>query len=218
MKNITNEFKVGLMVVLSLLIFSVLIFKLGAFDFTKKGYMVSVLFNFASGLTENAPVRLAGVEVGKVEEIKLIYGDETKVKMSVWLDADTELRADCRANIATLGLMGEKYIEINPGSQNAPLLEPDSTIVGEDPFQMEAFAKKSENIAGNLDEAITDIKKLANSVNDLVVENREEIDGIMENLEVTSVNLKDLSEDIKRHPWKVITKPPGWKKMMKEEK
>ena len=218
MKKITNELKVGLMVVIALLILGGLIFKIGDFDFAKKGYHIKVMFNFVGGVTKNAPVRLAGVEVGKVEEIKLAYGEETKVSMTLWLDSDVKLRADSMANISSLGLMGEKYIEINPGSKDAPFLEPGSTIVGEDPFQIEFLTKKSEAIVENLDKAIKDINLLANNVNEMIIENREEIDNIMVNLETTSANLKELSADIKRHPWKVITKPPGWKKMIQEKK
>lgn len=217
MKKMTNEFKVGLMVVLSVLTLVVIVFKTGDFDFAKKGYRIKAQFNFAGGITKNAPVRLAGVEVGKVEDIKLSFGDTTKVVTTLWLNENTRVRADSRAYISSLGLMGEKYIEINPGSKNAPFLEADSTIVGEDPFQMEWFAKKGEDIADNLEVAIKDIKTLASNVNDMVVENREEIDSIMANIEVTTENLKQLSEDIKRHPWKIVTKPPGWKKMLKEE-
>ncbi len=217
MKKMTNELKVGLMVVISLAILGILIFKTGSFDFAKKGYNINALFNFASGIRENAPVRLAGVDVGKVESIELSYGDDTKVVTTLWLNADTKLHSDSEAYISSLGLMGEKYIEINPGSSNAPLIEPDSTIVGKDPFQMEWFTEKGEDLADNLDIAIKDIQKLASNVNDMVVENREEIDSIMVNMEVTSGNLKELSADIKRHPWKVITKPPNWKKIMKED-
>ena len=218
MKKLGNEFKVGLIVIISLLILGIIIFKTGDLDFSKEGYNIKVLFNFAGGVTANAPVRLAGVEVGKVEDIQLSYGEETKVLITLWLNADTKLRADSMANISSLGLMGAKYIEINPGSKDAPFLEADSTIVGEDPFQIERFTKKGGAIAENLDDAIKDIKRLADNVNDMIVENREEVDGIMENLEHTSENLKELSADIKKHPWKVITKPPGWKKMMNEEK
>lgn len=217
MKNLNKEFKVGLMIVVSILILVGIVIKTGDFELNKKGYNIKVQFSFAAGITENAPVRLAGVEVGKVESLYLSYGEDTKVLMNLWLNSDVKVRADSRAFISSLGLMGEKYIEINPGSKDAPFLEADSTIIGEDPFQMEWFTEKGESLADNLEIAIKDIDKLANNVNDMVIENREEIDKIMENMEVTSENLKQLSDDIKRHPWKVITKPPGWKKMITKE-
>jgi len=213
-KNITNEIKVGIAVVVSLLLLLTLFYKMGNFDFTKKGYSVNVLFNFAGGISKNAPVRLLGVEVGKIEAIELQYDEETKVLVKLHIDENTELRMDAKAYVSALGLMGEKYIELNPGTGSAPLLEAGSIIIGQDPFQMESITEKSEEIMENLSKALTDIRSLTTNVDGMVTENRDEVQKILENVETTSSNLKELSEDIKKHPWKVLTKPPNWKKKM----
>ncbi|NQT06901.1 MAG: MCE family protein [Candidatus Omnitrophica bacterium] len=213
-KNITNEIKVGIAVVVSLLLLLTLFYKMGNFDFTKKGYSVNVLFNFAGGISKNAPVRLLGVEVGKIEAIELQYDEETKVLVKLHIDENTELRMDAKAYVSALGLMGEKYIELNPGTGSAPLLEAGSIIIGQDPFQMESITEKSEDIMENLSKALTDIRLLTTNVDGMVTENRDEVQKILENVETTSSNLKELSEDIKKHPWKVLTKPPNWKKKM----
>lgn len=213
-KNLTNEIKVGIMIVASILILFILFFKMGNFDFTKKGYNIKVLFNFAGGIAKNAPVRLLGVEIGKVENIDLQYDDETKVLLTLWLGESAELKMDSRAYVSALGLMGEKYIEINPGSKNAPPLQPGSTIVGEDPFQMETFTKRGEEIMSKLSSALTDIQSLAANVDGMVMENQDEVQEILRNVEETTANLKDLSSDLRENPWKIITKPRDWKKKM----
>jgi phospholipid/cholesterol/gamma-HCH transport system substrate-binding protein len=187
---------------------------MGNLDFTKRGYNVNVLFNFAGGIADNAPVRLLGVEVGKVEKVDLQYGEETKVILTLWLDESTELKTDSKAYVSALGLMGEKYIEINPGSKDAPLLEPGSTIIGEDPFQMEAFTKKGEELMAELSDALTNIKSLTKNVDGMVTENKDEVNEILKNVETTTANLKELSTDLKQNPWKIITKPRDWKKRM----
>lgn len=206
MKNLTNELKVGIMVLASLLILGVLFFKMGNFDFTKSGYQVNVLFNFAGGIAKNAPVRLLGVEVGKVESIDLQYGDETKVLLTLWLDESVKIRMDAKAYVSALGLMGEKYIELNPGSDKAPFLQPGSTIVGEDPFQMETFTEKSEEIMEKLSKALTDVRSLTTNVDGMVTENRDQVHKILANVEETTENLKELSGDLKKNPWKIIWK------------
>lgn len=214
MKNLTSEIKVGTMVIVSILVLAILFYKMGNFDFTKKSYQVKVLFNFAGGIARNAPVRLLGVEIGKVDRIDLQYGDETKVLLTLSLDQATKLRADAMAYVSALGLMGEKYIELNPGSNDAPLLQPGSTITGEDPFQMETFTKKGEEIMEKLSKALTDIRSLTTNVDGMVADNRDEIHEILSNVEATTKNLKGLSADLKKNPWKLITKPKDWKKRM----
>lgn len=213
-KKITNELKVGVMVVASVLVLIVLFYKMGNFDFTKKGYGVYTVFNFAAGIAKNAPVRILGVEVGKVDNVGLQYGDETKVLLTLWLDESAKLRQDAKAHVSALGLMGEKYIELDPGSNKAPYLSPGSTIIGEDPFQMERFTQRSEEIIDNLNKALTNIRSLTTNVDGMVTENREEIQETLQNVKETSQNLKELSADLKKNPWKVLNKPPDWKKKM----
>ena len=192
MKKFTNEIKVGTMVLVSILVLAIFLYKMGKLDFHKEGYNIHVLFNFAGGIAKNAPVRLLGVEIGKVEKIDLQYGEETKVLLTLWLDESTELKLGAKAYVSALGLMGEKYIELNPGSNNAPVLQPGSTIIGEDPFQMEAFTEKSEEIMENLSKALTNIRSLTTNVDGMVTENRDEINKILANVEESTDNLKDL--------------------------
>ena len=213
-KKIKNEIKVGTMVIASIVVLLVLFYKMGNFDFTKETYGIDVLFDFTGGIAENAPVRVLGVEVGKVEKIDLKYGDETKVLISLSLDESTELKIDAKAYVSSLGLMGEKHIELIPGSAKAPLLERGSTIIGEDPFQMETFARKSEEIMEKLSKALTDIRSLTTNVDGMVTENRDGVNKILSNVEATTKNLKELSADLKSNPWKLITKPKDWKKRM----
>ncbi|MFC1576980.1 MlaD family protein [Candidatus Omnitrophota bacterium] len=206
MLKISNEIKTGIMVITCFLVLAWLIVETGDVSFVqKKGYNIKVRFNFASGIEENAPVRLAGVEVGKVKVIELAYEPQTAAVLTVWLDSKTKIRQDSQAFINTLGLMGEKYIEITSGEADEYLSDGDM-LKGEDPFQMERLLKKGEEIAQKLDDTLVDVKALAQNVNGMVSENRQGIAGIVTNLEETSENFNEFSDDIKRHPWKLLMK------------
>lgn len=205
-RNITNEMKVGILVAACIAVLMGFLYKTGSFSFEKEGYEVKVLFNVVSGVQKNAPVRLAGVEIGQVKNIELSYGNGTKVAVILWLEERAKLRRDSRAYITALGLMGEKYIELSPGSGDAPYLKPGESIMGEDPLDFDALAKKGENIADVLEETLANIKELAVNSNLVVTDNKEKIDGIFENLEQTTANFKEFSEDIKRNPWKLMSK------------
>jgi len=205
-KSLTNEMKVGVLVVMCVLILIGFLYKTGSLDFKKEGYEVKALFNIVAGVQNNAPVRLAGVEIGQVKDVRLSYGESTKVEVALWIREDAKLRQDSRAFITALGLMGEKYIEVTAGSEGAPFLEPGGIIAGDDPLEFDALAKKGENIAEALEETLSNINKLAQNSNTVVSDNKDKIDAIFENLEATTENFKEFSEDVKRNPWKLMSK------------
>lgn len=205
-RSVTNEMKIGILVVASIAILLGFLFKTGSLDFKKEGYEVKVLFNVVAGVQKNAPVRLAGVEVGKTKDIQLLYGKDTKVVVTLWLQENTKLKTDSKAYITALGLMGEKYIEVTPGSTSAPFLKAGGTISGEDPLEFDALARRGESIAEALEDTLANIKKLAESSNLVVTDNKEKIDAIFDNLESTTQNFKEFSEDVKRNPWKLMSK------------
>ena len=207
-RNITNELKVGVLVVVCIIVLIGFLYKTGSFDFKREGYEVKVLFNVVSGVQKNAPVRLAGVEIGQVSGIKLSYVEGvTKVAVTLWLNENAKLKTDSKAYITALGLMGEKYIEVSAGSKEALYLQPDEAITGEDPLEFDALARKGENIADALEETLANIKELASNSNLVVTDNKAKIDAIFENLEATTQNFEEFSEDVKRNPWKLMSKP-----------
>ncbi|MFH1752689.1 MAG: MlaD family protein [Candidatus Omnitrophota bacterium] len=217
MKNeLTKEIKIGMVIFVSILILIGFFFKMGKFDFSKKGYELQAIFDFASGITKNAPVRVLGVEVGKVEEVELQFGEHPQVLLTLWVDESTQLKADAKAIITSSGLMGGSHIELYPGSSDSPMLEPGVIMPGEDPMHsfMETFTAKGEILVKELEITLTNIKSLSANVDSMVIENKDEINNILQNVEVTTENLKELSTDLKSNPWKIITKPGDWKSKM----
>jgi len=205
-RNISNEMKVGVLVVVCIAVLLGLLYKTGSFDFKKEGYTVKAMFSIVAGVERNAPVRLAGVEIGKVQDIQLSYEKGTNVIVTLWLSNNAKLRTDSKALITALGLMGEKYIEVTAGSDDAPYLEAGGVIAGEDPLQFDSLAKKGEAIAKNLDETLGSIQELAKNTNLVVTDNKQKIDNIFDNIEATTQNMKEFTEDIKRNPWKLMNK------------
>ncbi len=205
-RSLTNEIKVGMVVVAAIVVLIGFLYKTGSFDFRKEGYEIKVLFNVVSGIQKSAPVRLAGVEIGRVNDIELAYGEGMKVAVTLWLEERAKVKKDARAYITALGLMGEKYIEISPGSPEAPYLKPGETINGEDPLEFDALARKGENIAEALEETLANIKLLAENSNQVIIDNKSKIDSIFDNLEMTTQNFVEFSADVKKNPWKLMSK------------
>ena len=100
----------------------------------RKGYEIKVIFKSVAGLEEMAPVRLSGVGVGRVEKINLIQEPTVRVEVILWVKEGTIVRENSRFNIATIGLLGEKYIIIIPGSADSPVAKPGTTFIGCEPI------------------------------------------------------------------------------------
>lgn len=206
-KLLTNEVKTGFLVLICLGILIVLTVSVGKFGIFQEQYKIKVLFNWVAGVENDAPVRLSGVGAGKVESVQLAYkGDETKVLLTLLLDSGAKLREDSKAYVTTLGLMGEKYIELTAGSKGLPFLKAGSTIIGEDPMRIEDMMDIGKRIAEEVETTLGDIRKLAKNLDDTVVDNRENIDDIIANLNRTTANFEEFSDDIKRNPWKLMIK------------
>ena len=222
--KLSNELKTGIAVLGSVLILTGIFLKTGDIGVKPKGYTVKTRFQSAAGIKKFAPVRLAGVEVGEVRDVKLKYEDETTVVEAViWVESQVKLRKDAEAMMSSLGLMGEKYVEIRPGV-SPEFVEPGGTILARDPVNFDELMEKASKAMDEATVTMKEFRTLAVNANSLLVEakpkvmgiltnldgilsvNRPKLDSIMSNLEVTSEYFAEFSEDVKYHPWKVLAK------------
>ncbi|OIO32565.1 MAG: hypothetical protein AUJ70_05275 [Candidatus Omnitrophica bacterium CG1_02_40_15] len=227
------ELKVGIFIFIGIVILSVIIFSIGNFYSVKRGYTLNVVFSFANGIGIGAPVRYSGVQVGEVQEIN-IYFDEKEnkpfVKLTVWVSQNTWINENAKASINTLGLLGEKYLEISPGTRDARLLQKGDTLRGCDPISTEEIARSTKELIGK-------IGALTESVNKIVGDDslRVSLKNTVNNMEALSGDLRDFLSyakqgkgtigrlmsddtlynhidemilDIKQNPWKLLFKPP----------
>jgi len=113
MKKINIETGVGILLVFGLLCLAYLSVRLGDVKlFSSKQYPVQASFANISGLKEGAIVEIAGVEVGEVKKI-LLNNYEASVEMMI--NPDVKLQDDSMASIRTKGIVGDKYVKIQPG-------------------------------------------------------------------------------------------------------
>lgn len=107
---------VGLFVVLSILALAYLSIKLGRVAlFGGGGYIITADFPSVGGLKAGSTVEIAGVEIGRVEEIGLA---DYQARVVLRVDSGVKLQEDSIASIKTKGLIGEKYIRISPGGSD----------------------------------------------------------------------------------------------------
>ncbi|MFW6105917.1 MAG: outer membrane lipid asymmetry maintenance protein MlaD, partial [Desulfovermiculus sp.] len=122
------ETSVGVFVLVTLLCVGYLTIQLGELDFLRTDtYPVKARFNSVSGLKVGNEVQIAGVSVGKVENIEL-ESDRFVAVVTMSIDQDVTLSDDSMAAVKTSGLIGDKYISISPGGSGMEL-EPGEMII-----------------------------------------------------------------------------------------
>ena len=191
------ELKVGVFVFMGLVILAVFVFSIGQFRTWTQGYEISGIFNFSNGVKVGAPVRLAGVDVGEVKDADLFFSEEEqkdKVRIRIWVRSKVKIPADSMILVNTLGLLGEKYVEIMPGKDYVNLLTHRQEIIGVDPMPMHEVTALVKDIAVKVDNSITRINNGEGTVGKLLFD------------ETLYDDLEALVKDLKNNPWKLMWK------------
>jgi phospholipid/cholesterol/gamma-HCH transport system substrate-binding protein len=116
---------VGLVVVFFAILLSERIVRL----FTPQASVYAV-FSDVKGLRPGAPVWFAGVQIGSVKSLQFEGGEKITVALAIDKPALSYLKKDSVSSILTMGLLGDKYVEMSPGSREAASLQPGDTIGG----------------------------------------------------------------------------------------
>ncbi len=187
----SQETKVGLFLLVGILIVVVLVFYAGDFSVRgKETVHISAIFDYvASGLVSGAPVQMAGVDIGRVVEVRLME-NVPKVMVTIEVEPD-RVRWDDSACIATMGILGDKYICIIPGARESEFVVKGGNIKGESPIQLEAMIKLGEQIAQHLDEAISSFNSVFGSP-----EATASVQEILENSRQASWKMRSFSDEL----------------------
>lgn len=180
--SLSTEAKVGIFVLVALLILGYMSFRVGQYGFgLQRGYMLSAVFDNVTGLDKSSAVEMAGVSIGKVESIRLVDG---RALVTMRINPDVQLRSDVGASVKTHGILGDKYIEITPGS------------TGEFLKSGEQIARTSsqadlDRLLNQVASVMDDIKKVTSNLGDTLGgdEGREQIRSIMANVRTLTDNL-----------------------------
>ncbi len=184
------ELRVGIFVLAGLAIMMLFILRIGNMKLMPSSSSLNFVFHFANGVKVGAPVRFAGVDIGEVKELNLFFDSKeqkTRIQIVGQVKKEIKIPTDSTAWVNTLGLLGEKYIEIMPGKDYARCLSTGGTIIGNDPLAMHEVTQTLIDIANKMNSKEGTIGKLFSD------------DAVYNNLEA-------FTSDIKKHPWKLLRK------------
>lgn len=207
------ETKVGMLFIGSVVMVAMFAFYLGAFNPFSNANELTVLYNFAGGIEVGSPVRVMGIKVGKVRSItfdpeaKAPDGEEAKLKLVITIDKSAwqTVRSDSKFFINLAGVIGEKFIEVSPGSLSADVLKNGQVIRGEDPPRVDQLISQSYGLAGKIFEFVDNneasVMDTIETMNKLVVnlnKTLKMIDQTTRNKDVNKMlkNLVTISDDV----------------------
>jgi phospholipid/cholesterol/gamma-HCH transport system substrate-binding protein len=161
-----REFKVGLVILIAIAVLMAGVFLIGERNnlFSSKNEYY-ILFGSVSGLAQGSPVQLNGVDVGTVTEVVLPQNPRLE-QIEVWINVDSKyaerirggpqmpasggLNQPTQARIKTLGLLGDKFIEISSGATEFPIIPSGGQILAAQPTNVDALIASGEDVMSNV--------------------------------------------------------------------
>lgn len=151
----------GAFILIGLLLFAVALFMIGErrMLFAKK-FEVYAEFSRLSGLQPGAPVRVAGMMAGEVQDIQVPPGPDSKfrVRLQVREDLHPLVRTDSVATIQTEGLVGGMFVQVGAGTNQAPLAPKESTISSREPFSFADLLQQASETVKTINQTVNDLK------------------------------------------------------------
>ncbi|MDR1870342.1 MAG: MCE family protein [Deltaproteobacteria bacterium] len=214
MYSTSTEIKVGLFVLAALGVVVWMALRLGVFSgMGKDFYEIKAVFDEASGLKQGVGVEVAGINVGRVANISLYEADRALVILAI--RNDVRLPADSRAVIRTQGVLGDKFIEIFPGTQGGAVLASGSSIeetvsavdlsellekLGSvaDDLKVLTSALAKDDGGQDLRDIVVNVKELSKSLKDLTAANGPQVTHAIETLSKVADNLENITDKVSK--------------------
>jgi phospholipid/cholesterol/gamma-HCH transport system substrate-binding protein len=165
-----DQLRVGLVILAALGILTLAVYKLGqAANLFAKRYTLVAFLKEANGLREGGTVTLAGQLAGTVKAIEFlpVDADTTRnLKITVGIDQNVQdqIRGDSKAQIRTMGLLGDKIFDITPGTPRYGVLKSGDTILVTPALDYEQVLSQAAGAVGDVVELTRDMRQLTSGI------------------------------------------------------
>src|SRR6185436_8388805 len=183
MRN-TLETRLGIFFAFTLIVAVIILEMVGVADFFKPGYKVYADFKSVQELKKGDLVKMAGVEIGRVDSINLA-NEKVRVTMKI-KKSDAGLRTDSKATIKFTGLLGQNFVAVDFGSATAPRAVEGAILSTAEQPDLSAIMSKLDNVAGDiqgLTKSFTpdNLAPLFGPITDFMKQNSTNLTAILEN-------------------------------------
>ena len=181
-------------------------------------------FKFAGGLEPGSAVRFGGMKAGSVQAVRVDPGDSTRIEVDFNVARDIPLKADSVARIASLGALGDNYVELTTGTRQAVAAAPGSVVRSTESMSFSDLADMAGGLQPMVQQALQTLNQRLNEVqvtvaraNDLLsdrnrsnisaalgnassmlAESRPKVSATLTNIQTASARLTLLLDDLKK--------------------
>lgn len=216
MRGLSTELKVGLFSVLVITIMTFMTFKVGGLYWVKEeGNRYHIYFKNIAGLDEKTKLKIAGVDAGFIEKIELHKG---LAEVTIRVQKGVQLFSDASASIKATGLLGDKYLEIKPGSTEPAMKNGDTIRDVMEFVDVDDLVRKlsgvSENVSTlmislnealgteeakrSLRETVMNLSHVTANLNETIVVNDEKLRDALDSIKTLTASLNELVDKNKQ--------------------
>jgi phospholipid/cholesterol/gamma-HCH transport system substrate-binding protein len=196
-----SKLKVGVVITLALItLFFTMFFAGGIEDIVSPKINLKAQIQDVKGLRQGSPVWLSGIEIGAVRAIHLHPEFGTVVVLSVKKNAIQYVKKDSHASVLTMGLLGDKYVELSPGTPQAGAVEPGDMIAGAAQLELKdvmevgtVSIQRMSDFIKKLDNLLTKIEKGEGTVSKFLTDPAF-YDNLRDATKSLSLTLKDIRD------------------------
>jgi phospholipid/cholesterol/gamma-HCH transport system substrate-binding protein len=201
MERLTTKFKVrlGLFIAGGLMIFIVAVFIIGRQkNLFVPVYKLNTTFYNVSGLQVGNNIRFSGINVGTVDNIKIINDSTVQVDMLIQKNVQKFIKSDCQAAIGSAGLIGDRILIITQGSSDTTSAKDGQQILSKEPVEPDAIMASLQVTADNAAVVSYQLAEIMIKVNSGrgTLGRFIQDSTIAENINQTIVNLKKSSKGL----------------------
>src|SRR5262245_32648256 len=218
------EVKVGILILTAIGLLAAFILVMGGVNF-QPSYPIFVEFDNPGGLQTGAPVKIAGVKVGKISEIQFRGGEintstgrrDPLVRIRVLLEKryQKSIKENSLFYVTTQGVLGEQFLAIEPGSSDRPVLPEGAVVRGLDPPRLDMLLAEGYELLHStvtsvrenreeIAEAFDGLRKTLKGTGQFLDNNQDRLDHIAANVEQITV---DADEAVKGAKKKYVDNP-----------
>jgi phospholipid/cholesterol/gamma-HCH transport system substrate-binding protein len=158
--------KLGMFVTVGLLLFIIAIYFIGKQkNLFGSTFHITSKFKTVSGLEVGNNVRFSGINIGTVEEIRLINDSSVVVSMVIKDEVRKFIKTDARASIGSDGLMGDKVLTITPGEKSTKVIEDNGAIASINGIEMNDIMKSVKKSVDNVGVISEELAIFSHSMN-----------------------------------------------------
>jgi phospholipid/cholesterol/gamma-HCH transport system substrate-binding protein len=190
MKN-TLETRIGIFVALAVLAATIILERVGSLESLQRGKRVNTLLGNVQDLKVGDRVKMAGVEIGRVQDIQLT---NNKVAVLMKVRPTAEVKTDSIATVKFTGLMGQNFVSIDFGTPRGEPLRDNQYIASAEQADLSAMMQKIDSVASgveNLTKSFTGFKidTLVGPLRDFITANKDPLTATISNVQTLSLEI-----------------------------